>query len=131
MEGGQALSSIAQQLQSSGSSKQQMQLLLEYARRLPRLPEDQRSYANRVMGCTSQVSRACMAAWLLWEKLTHSPPRPALQQTIPFSWPKQLPAVSTAWRCENRPAACPPRAEHGPCHHHSAPKQAVAKQQAG
>ena len=55
VEGGQALSSIAEQLQSSGGSKQQMQLLLEYARRLPHLPEDQRSYANRVMGCTSQV----------------------------------------------------------------------------
>ena len=55
VEGGQALSSIAEQLQSQGDSKQQMQLLLEYARRLPHLPEEQRSYANRVMGCTSQV----------------------------------------------------------------------------
>lgn len=50
-----ALSSIASQLQGAGSSKQQNQLLLQFARRLDPLSEQERTYGNRVMGCTSQV----------------------------------------------------------------------------
>ena len=60
-----ALSSIASQLQGSDGTKQQMQLLLQFARRLDPFPEQERTYGNRVMGCTSQARPAAVPPVLL------------------------------------------------------------------
>lgn len=49
-----ALSSVSRELQAV-SGKQQLQLLMQYARQLPGLPEAEHTWANRVMGCTTQV----------------------------------------------------------------------------
>ena len=51
-----ALDVISGQLRASQDAKQQLQLLMRFARQLPGLPEDARTWSNRVMGCTSQVA---------------------------------------------------------------------------
>ena len=66
-----ALSSIASQLRGSEDTKQQMQLLLQFARRLDPFPEQERTYGNRVMGCTSQVSTTAAAMYRVLPLLSH------------------------------------------------------------
>ena len=50
------LGHVAAELQKAGGARERMRLLLNYARDLPRLSSSERTMANRVMGCTSQVS---------------------------------------------------------------------------
>lgn len=50
-----AFGSIAADFQAAPGPKERAGLLLKYADRLPHLPADQRTDANRVMGCTAQV----------------------------------------------------------------------------
>jgi sulfur transfer protein SufE len=40
---------------SCADAKQRYQLVLQYADSLPELPEDLKTNANRVLGCTAQV----------------------------------------------------------------------------
>ena len=50
-----ALQEIIADFGSAGSQAERMQLLLQYASSLPHMPEDAKSTANRVMGCTAQA----------------------------------------------------------------------------
>ena len=49
---------VAQELQAAADAKERTRLLLGYAKRLPHFPEAARRDANRVMGCTAQVTRS-------------------------------------------------------------------------
>ena len=51
-----ALHSLATQLRASRNVKEQLQLLMRYADKLPGLPESAHTWDNRVMGCTAQAS---------------------------------------------------------------------------
>ena len=46
---------IAAEFQAASGAKDRAGLLLKFADRLPHLPAEQRTNANRVMGCTAQV----------------------------------------------------------------------------
>ena len=63
-----ALTAIARELKSSGAAKEQLRLLMQYSRELPPLPQEARTWNNRVMGCTSQVRQQ---AWSLWGPGVH------------------------------------------------------------
>jgi len=49
------LQDVTVELQRAGGARERTRLLLEYARQLPRMAASERTMANRVMGCTSQV----------------------------------------------------------------------------
>ena len=49
------LAAVVDDFKSVADDKGRLKLLLDYARQLPAFPEEQRTYANRVMGCTAQV----------------------------------------------------------------------------
>ena len=49
------LQDVTAELQRAGGARERTRLLLEYARQLPRMAASERTMANRVMGCTSQV----------------------------------------------------------------------------
>ncbi|KAK9837492.1 hypothetical protein WJX81_006535 [Elliptochloris bilobata] len=49
------LQDVSSELRAAGGARERTRLLLQYARALPRLPASERTMANRVMGCTSQV----------------------------------------------------------------------------
>lgn len=51
-----SMDNIAEQFKAAGGPKERAQLLLELAKSLPSFPADARTMANRVMGCTAQVS---------------------------------------------------------------------------
>lgn len=50
-----ALRSIASKLGASANAKEQLQMLMKCAGKLPGLPDHARTWGNRVMGCTAQV----------------------------------------------------------------------------
>ena len=63
------LGRVALEVREAGGVRERMQLLLQYARDLPRLSASERTMANRVMGCTAQVlalaaSRSCLVSAL-------------------------------------------------------------------
>lgn len=63
-----AFGSIAAEFQQASGPKERAGLLLKYAERLPHLPADKRTDANRVMGCTAQVcplQMSCIWCWLV------------------------------------------------------------------
>lgn len=43
--------------QACADAKERYQLVMQYARALPEYPEELKQNANRVLGCTAQVSR--------------------------------------------------------------------------
>ena len=47
---------VVKEFQEVSGPKERASLLLKLAERLPHMPADRRINANRVMGCTSQVS---------------------------------------------------------------------------
>lgn len=62
------LGRVALEVGEAGGVRERMQLLLQYARDLPRLSASERTMANRVMGCTAQVlalaaSYSCLVGW--------------------------------------------------------------------
>lgn len=51
----QKLNRIVEKLQRASSPRKRHEVLLSYAKRLPQLPEEAKTPANKVPGCTSQV----------------------------------------------------------------------------
>lgn len=49
------LEAIAADFEGRQGAQERVQLLLEYAKRLPPMPASAKTDANRVMGCTAQV----------------------------------------------------------------------------
>ena len=56
------LGRIAAEFQAASGPKDRAGLLLKFADRLPHLPAEQHTNANRVMGCTAQVSAMLCSA---------------------------------------------------------------------
>jgi len=50
-----ALDDVISQFAAKDDAAGRTQLLIKYARMLPAMPESQKTPANRVMGCTTQV----------------------------------------------------------------------------
>ena len=59
------LQAVGRELQMTGGLRERMLLLRRYAHELPRLEPSERTMANRVMGCTSQVRSPCVQASVL------------------------------------------------------------------
>lgn len=65
------LAAAAAELTAAADVQERSRLLLGYARRMPAMPEAERTDANRVMGCTAQVGPQAAHASCI--PLAHTP----------------------------------------------------------
>lgn len=59
------LHQMVKNVSSVGDTRARIQIIMELAAQLPRLPTEAKVSANRVMGCTSQVTHSILLSFLL------------------------------------------------------------------
>lgn len=59
------LHQMVKNVSSVGDTRARIQIIMELAAQLPRLPREAKVSANRVMGCTSQVTHNILISFLL------------------------------------------------------------------
>lgn len=93
-----ALAATAAELTAAADVQERSRLLLGYARRLPAMPEAERTDANRVMGCTAQVGRPA-------GPLARALPRLSSANCGGLPWHRS-PAPACCSRAGGQPAVC-------------------------